>query len=333
MPVLTRIALHVICCLLVPVALLAQQAHIHPARWAKADSVAARYPGHAVTNLKGLSDKLTLPFTTDVEKFRAIYTWVCTNIDNDYTLFQINERQALKLKHDPAALDAWRREFSKRVYQVLARHNRTVCTGYAYLLRELAHHAGIRCEIVHGYGRTARSNIRGQGDVNHSWNAVQLDGQWYLCDATWSSGAIDPTQGTFVKSYNDSYFLADPALFARNHYPVDTAYALLRNKPSLQEFLNAPIIYNNIYKYGAAPVAPTGFDVEAKKGEAMMFQFSAETMGRVTVRSGNVSEDVVVAPEGEGKYCFDYAFTARGRQVVHVLVDELYVWTYTIVVR
>lgn len=337
MPVLTRILLHVICSLLVPVALVAQQAHIHPAKWAKADSVAACYPGHAVANLKVLSDKLTLPLATDVEKFRAIFTWVCSNIDNDYILFKTNQRQTLKLKNDPVALEAWRREFSKRVYQVLARHNRTVCTGYAYLLRELAHHAGIRCVMVHGYGRTAQANVRGEGDVNHSWNAVQLDGQWYLCDATWSSGAIDPTQGMFIKNYKDNYFLADPALFVRNHYPADTAYILLRDKPSLPTFLHAPIIYSNIYTYGAVPVIPSGFDVEAVKGEVVMFQFNSAAMGRVTVRNGNLSEDVVVAavdaPDGDGRYCFDYTFTTRGRQVVHVLIDEQYAWTYTAQVR
>jgi hypothetical protein len=335
-----RTLFHVICCLLVPVALLAQQAHIPAGKWAKADSVAACYPGYAVTNLKALSDKLTLPLTTDVEKFRAIYTWVCANIENDYTLFKTNQHQTAKLKDDPAALDVWRREFSQRVFQVLARHNRTICTGYAYLLRELAHHAGIRCVIVHGYGRTAQANIRGAGNVNHSWNAVQLDGRWYLCDATWSSGAIDPTQGIFIKNYSDNYFLADPALFVRNHYPVDTAYITLRDKPPLQAFLHAPLIYDNIYKYKTVPLTPSTFDVDVVKGEPVMFEFRKDdgaAMGRVAVRKGNSSEDVMVvavdSSEVTNHYCFDYTFHTRGRQVVHVLIDDQYAWTYTVQVR
>lgn len=335
-----RILLHVICCLFVPVALLAQQAHIHPGKWAKADSVAACYPGHTVTNLKALSDKLTLPLTTDVEKFRAIYTWVCANIENDYTLFKTNQHQTAKLKDDPAALDAWRRQFSQRVFQVLARHNRTICTGYAYLLRELAHHAGILCVVVHGYGRTTQANIRGAGQANHSWNAVQLDGCWYLCDATWSSGAIDPTQGTFVKNYSDNYFLADPALFVRNHYPLDTAYLNLREKPSLQAFLYAPLIYSTIYKYKTVPIAPSTFDVEAVKGEPVMFEFSKDVergIERVTVRRGSSSEDVIVVPvdstDVNDRYCFDYTFTTRGRQVFHVMIDDEYAWTYTVNVK
>ncbi|MBT1686816.1 transglutaminase domain-containing protein [Dawidia soli] len=328
-----RTLLFVICSLLVPVALSAQQAHFTKLHWAKADSVAACYPRHAVTDPKTLSDKLTRSLTTDAEKFRAIYTWVCTNIASDYSLFRLNQHQSNKLKDDAAALDAWRRQFSRRVFQVLGRHHRTVCTGYAYLLRELARHAGIRCVIVDGYGRTVQANIRGEGDVNHSWNAVQLDGQWYLCDATWSSGAIDPAQGIFIKNYDDRYFLADPAMFVRNHYPVDTAYMLLKDKPSLQAFLYAPLIYGNIYKYKAMPVSPSTFDVEVVKGETVMFQLEGEAVGSVTVRSGSLSEDVAVAPEGDDRYCFDYTFTARGRHVVHVLIDALYAWTYTVQVR
>jgi hypothetical protein len=322
------------------VALVAQQAHVAVAQWTKADSVAACYPGHAVTDLKALSDKLTLPLTTNVEKFRAIYSWVCTNIENDYTLFKTNQRQNAKLKSDPAALEAWRREFSRRVYQVLARHNRTVCTGYAYLLRELAHHAGIRCVILHGYGRTAQANIRGEGDVNHSWNAVQLDGQWYLCDATWSSGAIDSAPGTFIKNYNDNYFLADPAMFVRNHYPLDTAYIMLHDKPSLQAFLYAPVIYSNIYKYNAMPLIPSSFDIDVEKGEPVMFEFRKgedAVLGRVTVRKGTSSEDVTVVPvdgsDRNDRYCFDYTFNTRGRQVVHVLIDDQYTWTYMVNVK
>ena len=33
-----------------------------------------------------------------------------------------------------------------------------------------------------------QANVGGTGVANHSWNAVQLNSNWYLCDATWSSG-------------------------------------------------------------------------------------------------------------------------------------------------
>jgi transglutaminase/protease-like cytokinesis protein 3 len=89
-----------------------------------------------------------------------------------------------------------------------------------------------------GYGRTAQSNIRGEGIANHSWSAVQLNRIWYLCDATRSSGAVDVAQSRFMRNFNDCYFLADPDLFVRNHYPLDSSWMLLAKKPTLHDFLN-----------------------------------------------------------------------------------------------
>ena len=63
-----------------------------------------------------------------------------------------------------------------------------MCTGYAYLIKELCFLANIESEIIDGYARTVRSNIDALDMANHSWNAVKLNNKWYLCDATWSSG-------------------------------------------------------------------------------------------------------------------------------------------------
>ena len=57
----------------------------------RADSVANRYNGYSLENLVELSHKLTKPFSADVEKFRAIYTWVCENIAGDPQLFEQNQ--------------------------------------------------------------------------------------------------------------------------------------------------------------------------------------------------------------------------------------------------
>src|SRR5690606_27087132 len=105
-------------------------------------------------------------------------------------------------KADPEGLKEWNRKSHPRVLQTLLRQHKTVCTGYAFLVKELAYHAGITCEVIDGYGRTPQANIEGDGIPNHSWNAVQLNNAWYLCDATWSSGTNDPQQAKFIKKYN-----------------------------------------------------------------------------------------------------------------------------------
>src|SRR5262249_42776774 len=118
---------------------------------------------------------------------------------------------------------------------------RTVCTGYAYLVRELALQAGLSCVRIDGYGRAGRSRVD-KAKPNHSWSAIQLNHRWYLCDPTWSSGVIEGPSKKFLKKYDSAFFLADPSQFAQGHYPLDTSWMLLKKKPTLDEFLNRPIM-------------------------------------------------------------------------------------------
>jgi transglutaminase/protease-like cytokinesis protein 3 len=184
----------------------------------KADSVAELYPAHSLEDLKGLADKLTAPLLTDQEKFRSIFRWVCSNIEVDYALVIQNKRNRAKLRGD--RLIRWNIKFNTVVFERLLNDHKTLCTGYAYLIRELAVHAGLRCEIVNGYAKPGGIPINGPATVNHSWNLIQLNQKWYACDATWSSGIYDRSTGKFVKRYNDRFFLSDPVVFSQEHRAV-----------------------------------------------------------------------------------------------------------------
>ncbi len=308
------------------------------ADFSKADSIAALYPRHSLRDLRALAGKLTRPLSTDAEKFRAIYTWVCTNIANDYALYLKNERHRGKYTA-PEERKAWNRAFSAHVFKKLLHEHKTVCTGYAYLVKELAFHAGIKCVIVDGYGRTAQSNIRGEGIANHSWNAVQLNNKWYLCDATWSSGAVDAKTGRFVKKFDAVYFLMDPALFIRNHYPLDTAWTLLNKKPTLHEFLNRPLIYSSIFRYNIRKMLPETFDVTIPKGSAVSFQWDVSPGKQpesVALQiKGNDSLDMLY-PEvhhSADMLCIDHTFRTKGTYVVHILIGGSYACTYSVHVQ
>ena len=58
----------------------------------------------------------------------------------------------------------------------------------------MAGFANIECVIIDGYGKTAQNPIDTHSTPNHSWNAVKLNGDWFLCDATWSAGQIQVTE-------------------------------------------------------------------------------------------------------------------------------------------
>ncbi len=299
----------------------------------KADSVANVFTNHSLKDLKSLAEKLTGSFSKEEEKFRAIYFWVCNNIESDYQYYRLNEKQRTKFRDQPDQLDAWNTSFSKRVFDRLLHEKKTVCTGYAYLIKALSFWAGLECIVVDGYGRSVGSNVGGSGTPNHSWNAVRIKGKWYVCDATWSSGTVIPETGVFIKNFDEAYFLPAPEIFVQHHFPLDTALMFLRDKPMLYDFLEAPIVYTKAYAFEVIPVFPETFHVSATKGQSVSFQFKAGSSIPIT----NVALQVngrIIHPEihidEAGRYTIEHRFKNKRKHIVHLLLNSNYISSYTI---
>lgn len=334
---------------LVSASLHAQLTDFHHVDFYRADSVADACFGASVTDLPALSDRLTRSLTHEQEKFRAIYKWVCNNIEFDYELFRINREKRDKFDASDK-LKAWNKKFTPIVFRHLIEDKKTVCTGYAWLVQQLAQHAGITCVIVDGYGRNATVNIRKSGKANHSWNAVMLNKKWYLCDPTWASGAYDADREMFIKKYDDSYFLADPAVFIRNHYPLDTRWTLLDDEhkqqnatapdelPTLHAFLNGPLIYASAYRSNITQLYPETLDIEISRNERVNFRFASDqVMNNIELSASGQGTTESVNPEfvknEDGLYEFNHSFPEKGRYIVHVKLNSSYAFTYIVTVR
>jgi hypothetical protein len=71
---------------------------------------------------------------------------------------------------------------------------------------------------------------------SHAWNAVRIQGEWYLIDVTWDAGYIDGT-GTFFQRYQTQYLFAPPQEFVRRHLPTEPSWQLLTPPLSRGDFL------------------------------------------------------------------------------------------------
>lgn len=71
------------------------------------------------------------------------------------------------------------------------------CFIHTCLCRE----AGLTCIEVSGYGRSAgysQGQTCLQQKSNHMWNAVELEGQWFLLDVCWGAGLVDVEKRQFI---------------------------------------------------------------------------------------------------------------------------------------
>lgn len=307
----------------------------------RADSIALRYKGASLKNLPVLVHNLTTDLSTDVEKFRAIYTWVCTNIENDYGAFQKTVKKRKKLLGDPEALTEWNDSFTPKVFKKLVAQRKTACTGYAFLVRELAALADINCKIINGYGRTPTLILDKNSIPNHSWNTVELNGKWYLCDPTWSAGRIvlDEDGPRFEAEYFDGYFLADPALFVKNHFPLEIDRTLLSQPPIFDEFIKGPVVYKEAFLYNIIPSEPAKMHIQTRKYEDVFFAFKVPKTFKsesLTLLVNNGVSDKNVEPKvtlNQNECRLRYAFEKSGTYDVHLWVDGTIVATYVVRVR
>ncbi|MBE6719978.1 MAG: hypothetical protein E7571_04895 [Ruminococcaceae bacterium] len=97
--------------------------------------------------------------------------------------------------------------------------NTAVCAGYTLTYSYLMHRLGIDCEYV------------SSGDMEHSWNKVKIDGEWYNVDITYDNADYVEGDNTYGLGYHscfmksDSYFQSESGLYHYNYADYDAGTA------------------------------------------------------------------------------------------------------------
>ncbi len=178
-------------------------------------------PDAATRSAKGLSEYLAgkdSPARNDFEKAWAIFKWITYNISYD--------TKNILLKKDVAS----KKVLKRRV---------TICEGYSNLFADLADLAGLRSVVIPGHSK-GYGFVPGQPIkvlLNHAWNAVKIEGSWYLLDATWGAGHLNDNK-RFAKSFTPHYFLTPPEEFIYDHYPEEKRQQLLARPLTMDEYLS-----------------------------------------------------------------------------------------------
>jgi transglutaminase/protease-like cytokinesis protein 3 len=217
-------------------------------------------------------------FSTELERTRAIYSWITSHIAYNTTGYK--PRKAFTAyPADPLDTAAvWPSGDEMTARKAMLRRE-AVCDGYSRLFKVVCQYAGIEAEIINGYGRTNTTNDS-RFRTNHTWNAVRIDSGWYLLDVTWAAGYINFLDD-FVTKQNDFYFLTPPELFINDHYPEELRWTLLSQPSTPAEFKKMPFRSKNYSKYDIVKFAPSNGILEAAAGDTITFSLQLNDGERV----------------------------------------------------
>jgi len=315
---------------------VAQIADFNHINFSKADDIAKSYRSKNLLNLNEITFNITKDLETDLEKLRAIYVWICNNIANDFGLYTKNKRKRERFQKDSIRLHEWNSEFKTLLFKRLLKKKKTICTGYAYLLKEMCKIVGIEAKIVNGFGRTSTVDFSTLTEANHSWNMVKIDEKWYVCDPTWATGISFPEEGRFDFQFNEGYFLTTPQLFFKNHFPMVKEFSLLKGKtPTLQEFIEMPLLYGEAYNFLESHISPNKMYQEIKQNDVFTFEYQLKKniiINDLKLISSTGNNDRTLKPEinlQNKKLAITYQFKHKGFYDVHLYHQQKIIATYT----
>ena len=232
-----------------------------------------------------LAKKLTAPYQSELEKTRAIFSWIAQHITYNTGIYHSGRGyRSVKYVVDPYDTVSSKPAVEQTAEKVLRRRV-AVCDGYAKLFKTLCDYAGLTSEVLLGYGKcNLEKNDRFR--TNHTWNAVRIDSNWYLLDVTWASGFINYSN-EFVPHMDETYFLSAPQQFILDHYPEELQWTLLEHPPTLREFRFSPFKYKSYIKYGIVSLSPSNGTIEAAVGDTIRIEMKLKD----AVKDGQVAPD------------------------------------------
>ena len=226
------------------------------------DEIVSSLPKREKTTLKKFKSiiKSKTEDLSEKEKAFVLFKWIGQNIDYD-----------VKNKNAGKKVDCSKEGVFKS--------GKTVCSGYSNLFLDIALYLNLKVESVSCYAKGA-GYIPGEkiyaSSTNHEYNVINLDGKWYPIDSTWGAGHSNGNK--YIREFCEFYFLADPELLIKTHFPSNEKWQLTKKIYKLSEFEKWPKVFSNFYEFGFRQFYPEEGCLELNDKNIIKFVIYGENM-------------------------------------------------------
>lgn len=281
-------------------------------------AVSLNYQGKSVSELAALLSKYAF---NDLDKARIIYAWIAYHI--------VYDAQGFLSGQYPSANP-----------EVVMTTRQAVCGGYANLYQALATEMGLEAVVIEGYARAYDYGV-GNSDLssseaprdlskaealrdraNHAWNAVKIDGDWYLLDVTWGAGTLDNEQ--FKPNFNSFYFATAPAQFIYEHFPSNSAWQLLSKPYSKEEFKQLPDVSSQFFKNGLEIVSHQVKTINTDRRGQIVLKAPEDTVisARIQQNSQTLPATYHFIQRKDGYFAVDFALPTSGNYDIMIFAKK-----------
>ncbi|EKJ75651.1 hypothetical protein FPSE_04152 [Fusarium pseudograminearum CS3096] len=237
----------------------------------------------AITAIQLATTYVCRPYRSDVQRLRAIFTWVSEKI-------------------------VWEEDFEGEINTTRVIQSKRACAEeYAVLVMEMCAAIGIHCEIVRGYLKTPGevSEINIMPRSNHWWNTVLIDNEWRMIDCCLASPSY-PRRGLYSNANNVAdtwWFLTRPLEICWTHIPEHHGQQHIVPPVAHETLLNLPCACAPFFRNGFEMVDYNTASTRIEDLEMVHVKFSVpcdvEIAAEVEVRGYSRDSDGDVFESGE----------------------------------
>jgi len=290
--------------------------HLHSQNnFEKADSIAF-HTEDSFDNPKDLALHLTKSLDSDIDKARVFYMWLAKNVRYDCKKFHNRKKPNLSARTQQEYEEKLEQYYIAQLGKTVKR-KKGVCEDYSRLFKALCDEVGLEAEYIVGVSRDHYRPYKKVHNNSHAWNAVKIDGEWHLLDATWGAGYTDSKVKKFTRKVTTGYFLTPPAAFAQNHLPKDEKWQLLEQPISKNNFGKQPVVNYGRDDYKIVTFSPEVFQTKgADSHKEIWFEFeNAPKEFSVATKAGKPVP--FTKKEEDGKVILIFSSSAKQKIIIY----------------
>ena len=182
-------------------------------------------PPRKNNDIEGIADylwKFSRNHSIIEKSYALIFNYLCNNIH--YDVDKINEKE----------------NNIERVFRSGYANSLQFCKLFEAMCRKHS----LKTIRIEGFCKTMESPNYKKGTdvtkVNHYWNCININNNWYFCDVTLGSGTIKPKseKSNFNDNFNPYYFLTPADYLIVTHRPLNDLWQMTEKTVPANEFSN-----------------------------------------------------------------------------------------------